>query len=60
MKKPNDFCTVHDVLLKEALRVPKGPRQHLEFTVKFYVRRLKCGVLVEDLSVSRRQAHAKK
>lgn len=50
-KKPLDFCSIHDALLRQALKAPRGYRARYEFHITFQARRVKAGVLVTNLTI---------
>lgn len=53
-RRAMDFCSVHDVLLQEALKAPMGKPELFMFTVTFSAQRIATGVVVDGLHVSRR------
>lgn len=53
-RRPMDFCSVHDVLLQEALTAPMDKPEFFMFTVTFHAQRVATGVVVDGLHVSRR------
>jgi hypothetical protein len=52
-KKPLDFCSVHDTLLRQALNAPTEELRAYEFRVRFQAQRLKDGVIVKAISIDR-------
>jgi hypothetical protein len=52
-KKPLDFCSVHDALLRQALNAPREEMRPYEFRVRFQAQRLKDGVIVQAITIER-------